>query len=370
MASVVGQVQACLTVQIPTMRTDIVKCCMMFIPQQQKHSQGEKVKIMSSHTTRAFSADDDFDLSNRQEKKLDNQLANAIKMSGIVQIGESRHDLKQNAYENGCRTSHEVNQSIGLTSYASYHKFQSQIKVFSGWCFSTQGINNINQIKPEHITGFIHDLCDRDYAKNTIQGYAAALNKYAVVLDKACPSKESRLDSWNNAISECRESIGNAISKDLDTRAYTEPKALVEALPEGNLKLIATLQLDYGLRIADATKINVKNLSSEGVLTVPNSKNGQTLQIQLAPADAQKIKDLADADGRIHVQQSVYRSALSKACADTGQTYNGSHGLRHNYAQSRMSDLVDQGKDYHAALQIVSDEMGHHRPDITATYLR
>lgn len=325
---------------------------------------------MSSHTTRAFSADDEFDLSNRQEKKLDNQLVNAIKSSGIVQIGESRHDLKQNAYENGCRTSHEVNQSIGLTSYASYHKFQSQIKVFSGWCFATQKINNINQIKPEHVTAFIHDLCDRDYAKNTIQGYAAALNKYAVVLDKACPNKEFRTESWNNAISECKESIQNAISKDTDTRAYADPQAIVSALSDERLQLCASMQLDHGLRIADATKIDVKNLSAEGILTVPNSKNGQTLTIQLSPENAQKIRDLADDNGKINIQQSVYRSALEKACISTGQTFSGTHGLRHNYAQDRMNDLVDQGKDYHAALQIVSDEMGHHRPDITATYLR
>lgn len=326
---------------------------------------------MSSHTTRAFSADDDFDLSNRQEKKLDNQLVNAIKSSGIVQIGESRHDLKQSAYDNGCKTSHEVNQSIGLTSYASYHKFCSQVKVFSGWCFATQGINNINQIKPEHVTAFIHDLCNRDYAKNTIQGYAAALNKYAVVLDKACPSKGARVESWNNAIGACKDSIQNAIAKDTDTRAYADPRAIIDALPDERLQICAAMQLDHGLRIADATKINANNISADDTtLRIDNSKNGQTLTVQLSPAEAQKIRDLADDDGRISVKQSEYRTAIEKACISTGQAFTGTHGLRHNYAQGRMSDLVDQGKDYHAALQIVSDEMGHHRPDITATYLR
>ena len=136
------------------------------------------------------------------------------------------------------------------------------------------------------------------------------------------------------------------------------------------LQLCASMQLDHGLRIADATKIDTKNLTADGILTVPNSKNGQTLTVHLSPTEAQKIKDLADDNGKISVKQSVYRTELEKACISTGQTFSGTHGLRHNYAQGRMSDLVDQGKDYHAALQIVSDEMGHHRPDITATYLR
>lgn len=47
----------------------------------------------------------------------------------------------------------------------------------------------------------------------------------------------------------------------------------------------------------------------------------------------------------------------------------GAHGLRHSYAQERMQELSkfctrDQ------ALETVSQEMGHFRPDITETYLR
>ena len=49
---------------------------------------------------------------------------------------------------------------------------------------------------------------------------------------------------------------------------------------------------------------------------------------------------------------------------------NGIHGLRHNYAQARMDSLQGSGFLYDAALAIVSQEMGHFRPDITEVYLR
>jgi len=47
----------------------------------------------------------------------------------------------------------------------------------------------------------------------------------------------------------------------------------------------------------------------------------------------------------------------------------GAHGLRHSYAQERL--YVLQGSHpYPDALEIVSQEMGHFRPDITEVYLR
>ena len=47
----------------------------------------------------------------------------------------------------------------------------------------------------------------------------------------------------------------------------------------------------------------------------------------------------------------------------------GAHGLRHTYAQERMSELQNT-ETYKLALAIVSQELGHFRPDITLVYLR
>ena len=144
---------------------------------------------------------------------------------------------------------------------------------------------------------------------------------------------------------------------------------MIDALDSPQMQLIASMQLDYGLRIADATKIDTCNIDGN-ILTVHNSKNGQDLRIELRPSDVARIKEIAGADGKIVVKQGEYREALRDACTATGQDWNGTHGLRHNYAQDRMSTLISQGKSYREALHIVSEEMGHHREDITETYLR
>jgi hypothetical protein len=49
---------------------------------------------------------------------------------------------------------------------------------------------------------------------------------------------------------------------------------------------------------------------------------------------------------------------------------HGAHGLRHSYAQQRMDELQQQGFLYQDALAIVSQALGHFRPDITEVYLR
>jgi len=53
----------------------------------------------------------------------------------------------------------------------------------------------------------------------------------------------------------------------------------------------------------------------------------------------------------------------------------GGHGLRHSYAQERMNELRDINRENghlerEHALTVVSQELGHFRPDITEIYLR
>ncbi|MCS3471761.1 integrase [Pseudomonas sp. JUb42] len=60
-------------------------------------------------------------------------------------------------------------------------------------------------------------------------------------------------------------------------------------------------------------------------------------------------------------------TAASKAALDFS---NGGHGLRHAYAQERHRELQVLLGDRDRAKQVVSQEVGHFRPEITDTYLR
>ncbi|KJG15339.1 hypothetical protein UB37_20205, partial [Photobacterium iliopiscarium] len=64
-----------------------------------------------------------------------------------------------------------------------------------------------------------------------------------------------------------------------------------------------------------------------------------------------------------------WSNSFTKAAERSLGWTTGAHGLRHTYAQERMNDLQYTGK-YEIALAIVSQELGHFRPDITLIYLR
>lgn len=63
-------------------------------------------------------------------------------------------------------------------------------------------------------------------------------------------------------------------------------------------------------------------------------------------------------------------NAFSKASNEALDRSNGFHGLRHDYAQERMNELQERGYSYNDAREVVSQELGHFRPEITEAYLR
>lgn len=317
---------------------------------------------MSKHTENQF----DFDLSNKQNNDIEKAVNNL--WDSVNDIGISRHDAKQAAYAKGLTASHEVNATMGVTSYGSMKDFKSDTRTFLSYCYDKYNICNINQIKPSMCAEFLHEAVEREYAKNTCQGFASSLANIATALDRFAPQLgHNRSAEWEQVIAPCREYIKlEAIEKDTETRAYENPRAIIENLPQ-DMQIICIMQLNHGLRLADATKITDVN---ENTLTVHNSKGGQDLQIRLTDNEIKQIKEISNGSMCIKVKQGEYVQALKQACVSAGQEWHGTHGLRHNFAQDRMSELVESGTGYHKALSIVSDEMGHHRPSITLTYLR
>jgi len=65
-----------------------------------------------------------------------------------------------------------------------------------------------------------------------------------------------------------------------------------------------------------------------------------------------------------------WSDSFSKAAERELGWSEGAHGLRHEFAQERMNKLQEQGYNYHDALAVVSQEMGHFREEITLVYLR
>ena len=112
-------------------------------------------------------------------------------------------------------------------------------------------------------------------------------------------------------------------------------------------------------------------------------KGGLIREIRLSGHLAQALEDVRLAEPRTVVDRNIkYRQHYNL----TGGVYfsfifgktskavlgwsTGAHGLRHGYAQDRMSELLDLGFTRAERMGVISQELGHFRADIVTEYLR
>ena len=120
----------------------------------------------------------------------------------------------------------------------------------------------------------------------------------------------------------------------------------------------------------------------KGVSYTVTGKGGLTREIQLprelsGRLEGYRLPEPEKVNDRgVHYERNysigggnAWSASFTRASQNAHRWSNGAHGLRHSYAQERMSE-VQQQHPRNEALRIVSQEMGHFRPDITEVYLR
>ena len=131
-----------------------------------------------------------------------------------------------------------------------------------------------------------------------------------------------------------------------------------------------------------------KNLSSkfqgldDGVRYVVTGKGGLTREVHLPHELAKRLEQrrlnepVRVRDRGIFYEQKYdlvggkrFTDSFAKASERALGWSTGAHGLRHSYAQERLSSLT-KNYDYELAKETVSQELGHFRSDITDAYLR
>lgn len=113
-----------------------------------------------------------------------------------------------------------------------------------------------------------------------------------------------------------------------------------------------------------------------------HGKGGLTREVRIPLALSQQLEARAIApkqvtDRGVNYQQHYdlaggknWSNSFSAASTRILGWSRGGHGLRHSYAQERMNELQTTGLSQLDALETVSQELGHFRPEITKVYLR
>lgn len=121
----------------------------------------------------------------------------------------------------------------------------------------------------------------------------------------------------------------------------------------------------------------------EGIAYTVQGKGGLIREVRIPPDLAQQLEGQRLVAPRTITDRGIFypqyygiaggqrwSNAFSVASQRVLGWSAGGHGLRHSYAQERLKELQRQGLRWEYALETVSQEMGHFRPQITEVYLR
>lgn len=193
--------------------------------------------------------------------------------------------------------------------------------------------------------------------------------------------------------------IKSELSTALTSRAYTPAQVSLVANSQSHKYQLAThIAQAAGLRAHELLTLRKQTerkasshrewspyrfLGREGERYTVIGKGGLIREV-LIPTDlatqleAHRLKQpIIVTDRNIHYRQYYalgggkgWTSSFSAASKRSLGWSHGAHGLRHSYTQARMNELQQHGFIYKDALALVSQELGHFRPDITEVYLR
>lgn len=275
----------------------------------------------------------------------------------MARLGSVKYQVSQILQKvNGIGTSKKESRESGVKSLESGHKVSDKVHSFkslenlrndltnlAAYAKAEFQIKDIREINIDIVSSWINS---KDISYNTASNYMSELNK---VSDHFNFTKEE--------IKELRADLKKDLPKtELETRAY---KNLEKIELKEKHQVAFELQRDYGLRVNASTHINLEKQLHGNTLTF-REKGGKLSQKELNPTLAQKIRENS-VEGKYEINKRTYARDFQKQIEKSGQRYNGTHGIRHSYAQ-KMMETNSKAE--------VSQEMGHTRAEITDTYLR
>jgi integrase len=291
--------------------------------------------------------------------------------SVIDAIGTSKHAAKEQAIANGATTKHDIAKQIGVYSFATKEQYINVATELLKYARDKFGIKDAARLTNEAVNSFLENKIASGVARATFDKYSSAIEKFVTALNKF--QQEHNLPQISIDTTQVKEQAKEVLERDIKSRAYENPQALINSIKNDVFKTIATAQLVGGFRISELNHMSLANFLGDRTFKVISGKGGLDREIQLPQDTYNKLLELAKQpntpNNKYGFNMNEYRNELKAAAERSNQAYTGSHGLRWNFAQSKYLELSAQHGEVRA-LQMVSNLLGHSRSDITKHYLR
>uniref|UniRef100_A0A831XNC0 Integrase n=1 Tax=Geobacter metallireducens TaxID=28232 RepID=A0A831XNC0_GEOME len=313
------------------------------------------------------------------------QVHKLFSQSGISRIGHSKHEAKEvirAQYREEGRPCgwHELGQRMGIHSYSTADAYRDVWRQILEHARGEFGVRDIERLTGEHVSSFLERKISESVAYSTFQQYAAAAEKLAVALNGYAERHGTgRHYDFHEALKDVRETARELLTRFEGSRAYDRPAELVAAVAGESHQLAASIQYESGARVHEISLIRAEALRGIAVDRFTGEKRGYFAMegkggkegLKAVSVETyQRLEQYISQNGAFRINEGSYRESLRKGAEISGQRYEGSHGLRWNWAQERYETLQNHGLNELQAMCEVSREMGHERGDITMHYLR
>lgn len=282
-------------------------------------------------------------------------------MSNAKGIGTSKAETRANSSTKG-ENGHKVStQAHSIKETQNLRSVTTQYVNFVKENFDGKVANNINQ---ESAKAFIEAKAE-SVSGGTLNTYISTMNKVSDNLNKDNIGSLSRSD-----IKEIKQEIKqeHSLKSEHENRAYNDVESIKEAMRDTTMSISSDLQAEAGLRADDAINSSKWTINADNTITISESKGG--IEYTTKELSSETIERAREAqENSYKANYTEYREALKDAVLSTNQEYNGSHGLRYNFAQERVEELKSDGYSENEAKAQTSLELGHSRMDITSHYL-
>lgn len=296
----------------------------------------------------------------------------------VNEIGAKKHDAKAKARAGGALTWHTVGKELSIYSYNTADAYRDVWRACLEYSKRNYDIKNVEKLSGEAVRAFLMSKVDQGVAYATFSQYAAALEKLEVGLNRFAAQNNTGHEYAFSADIQTTRDMAKNLERFEASRAYAMPDKLVQAVRGKRYALAAAIQREGGARINEANHLTNESLRGlkpdrltgqlKGWIHV-QGKGGKEREIGVTPGTYACLESVVG-NCRFEFDKDEYRHALKLAAQKTGQSYEGSHGLRWSWAQDRHQELQQHGLTYEHTLSQISQEMGHERGDITEHYLK
>jgi len=294
----------------------------------------------------------------------------------------------------------KTDNAFGLRSFGSWktYKYEAhrfvEVMIAMGiiTLFDTLSVRNA---MADYLQERLSYYVERRRSRQTMETLLAAMGRFEYALNHytgehapevaRLETEALRLEYYARSRKLLRKS-----SKAFDNRAYPDPVRLIEAIHDGGYQLQASLQYEGGLRsegVGAPSNRRLKNpLTVEGLhgigtdpvtgtpvgILASVEKGGKETEHYVSVETYRRLEEHIRMHGKLESDYFGYVEAINRAARDTGQyaSGRGSHGLKHNFAQERYLECINNCLSHEQALQQTSLETSHFRLRETLTYTR